>query len=127
MSLQAHLKSGLAMSVTRNSYLRKMRRASAISRASRLTMFLLHIPRNSIQSSTFSNRHYGLGEPFLGSDGIIDHGWAESDMTSGEDREWLHYYPEKVNRPNSQQHRTTRITWPIGLSVCARGRLRTPG
>jgi hypothetical protein len=21
-------------------------------------------------------------------------------MTSGEDREWLHYYPEKVNRPD---------------------------
>lgn len=50
--------------------------------------------------STFSNRYYGLGEHFLGSDGTIDHGWAESDMTSGEDREWLHYYPEKVNRPD---------------------------
>jgi hypothetical protein len=44
--------------------------------------------------------HEGLGEHFLGSDGTIDHGWAESDMTSGEDREWLHYYPEKVNRPD---------------------------
>jgi predicted dehydrogenase len=62
--------------------------------------------------STFSNRHHGLGERFLGSDGTIDHGWAESDMVSGEDQEWLHYYPEKVNRP--------------GLTACARGTFRTP-
>jgi hypothetical protein len=29
-------------------------------------------------------------------------------MTSGEDWEWLHYYPEKVNRPNG----TTLTTAP---------------
>lgn len=49
--------------------------------------------------STFSNRHYGLGERVLGSDGTIEHGWGQSDVVNGEDREYLHYYPEKVNRP----------------------------
>jgi predicted dehydrogenase len=50
--------------------------------------------------STFSNRHYGLGERLLGSDGTIEHGWMESDMAKGESGERIAYYPEKVNRPN---------------------------
>jgi len=49
--------------------------------------------------STFSNRHYGLGEHILGSDGTIEHGWSESDMVNGEEGESIRYYPEKVNRP----------------------------
>jgi len=52
--------------------------------------------------STFSNRHYGLGEHFLGSDGTIEHGWGLSDMVNGEDQEYIHYYPEKVNRPQGE-------------------------
>jgi len=52
--------------------------------------------------STFSNRRYALGEHFLGSDGTIEHGWEESDMVNGEDRESFHYYPEKVNRPHGE-------------------------
>jgi predicted dehydrogenase len=49
--------------------------------------------------STFSNRHYGLGEHILGSDGTIQHGWSESDMVNGEEGESIRFYPEKVNRP----------------------------
>jgi predicted dehydrogenase len=50
--------------------------------------------------STFSNKHYGLGEHILGSDGTIGHDWGESDMVSGESGEKIRYYPEKTNRPN---------------------------
>jgi predicted dehydrogenase len=49
--------------------------------------------------STFSNKHFGLGEHILGSDGTIEHGWGESDMVNGEEGEFIRYYPEKVNRP----------------------------
>jgi predicted dehydrogenase len=48
--------------------------------------------------STFSNKHFGLGEHILGSDGTIEHGWAESDMVNGEDNEYIRYSPEKINR-----------------------------
>ena len=52
--------------------------------------------------STFSNRHYGLGERILGSDGTIEHVWGESDMVKGETGEHIRYYPESVNRPNGE-------------------------
>lgn len=39
--------------------------------------------------STFSNKHYGLGDRLLGSDGTIEHHLEES----------AQYWPEKVNRP----------------------------
>jgi predicted dehydrogenase len=51
--------------------------------------------------STFSNRHYGLGERILGSDGTIEHGWLESDMVNGEEGEFIRYSPERVNRPHA--------------------------
>ena len=50
--------------------------------------------------STFSNSHYGLGERILGSDGTIEHGFAESDMAGGESGEYVRYFPEKANRPH---------------------------
>jgi len=50
--------------------------------------------------STFSNSHYELGEHILGSDGTIEHGWGESDMTTAESGERIRYFPEKVNRAN---------------------------
>src|ERR1035437_4964566 len=46
---QSTLNSGLAMSVTFSWYLSRMRRASATSFSSRLTMFFFHMPRSSIQ------------------------------------------------------------------------------
>ena len=49
--------------------------------------------------STFSNRHYGLGEHILGSDGTIEHRWSASDMVNGEEGESIRFFPEKVNRP----------------------------
>src|SRR5579863_9927987 len=49
--------------------------------------------------STFSNKHYGLGDHILGSDGTIEHVWAESEMVGAEEGEVVRYYPEKVNRP----------------------------
>jgi len=50
--------------------------------------------------STFSNKHFGLGEHILGSDGTIEHGWGESDMVNGEENEFIRYHPEKINRPH---------------------------
>lgn len=49
--------------------------------------------------STFNNKHYGLGERLLGSDGTIEHVAGATDMVTGESREATRYYPEKVNRP----------------------------
>jgi predicted dehydrogenase len=40
--------------------------------------------------STFSNRHYELGDRILGSDGTLEHHFEEA----------IQYWPEKVNRPN---------------------------
>ena len=62
----------------------------------------LEFPNNLIWTwqSTFSNRHYGLGEHILGSDGTIAHGWSESDMVNGEEGESIRFFPEKVNRPH---------------------------
>ena len=45
--------------------------------------------------STFSNKHYDLGDRILGSDGTIEHHFEES----------LQYWPEKVNRPNGEAMR----------------------
>ena len=42
--------------------------------------------------STFSNKHYGLGDRILGSDGTIEHHFDEE----------IQYWPEKVNRPNGE-------------------------
>ncbi len=62
----------------------------------------LDFPNNLVWTwqSTFSNRHYNLGEHILGSDGTIEHGWVGSEMAGGEEGEFVRYYPEKVNRPN---------------------------
>lgn len=49
--------------------------------------------------STFSNSHYGLGEHFLGSDGVIEHLSGVTDMVTGRSQSSVHYYPERVNRP----------------------------
>ena len=40
--------------------------------------------------STFSNKHYGLGDRILGSDGTLEHHFEER----------LQYWPEKINRPS---------------------------
>jgi len=42
--------------------------------------------------STFSNKHYELGDRILGSDGTIEHHFDQP----------LEYWPEKVNRPNGE-------------------------
>ena len=62
----------------------------------------LDFPNNLVWTwqSTFSNRYYNLGERILGSDGTIEHGWAGSEMTGGEEGEYVRYYPENVNRPS---------------------------
>jgi predicted dehydrogenase len=48
--------------------------------------------------STFSNKHYGLGERILGSDGTVEHLWGSTDMVTGKSAEGLRYFPEEVNR-----------------------------
>jgi len=50
--------------------------------------------------STFSNRHYGLGDHILGSDGTIEHLWGGSEMVGTEEGESVRYYPETINRPH---------------------------
>jgi predicted dehydrogenase len=52
--------------------------------------------------STFSNRRYGLGQRILGSDGTVEYVAGATDMVSGESEEQVHYYPEKLNRPNGE-------------------------
>ena len=47
--------------------------------------------------STFSNRHYGLGDRILGSDGTIEHHLEEP----------AQYWPEKTNRPNGSDVKGT--------------------
>jgi predicted dehydrogenase len=64
--------------------------------------------------STFSNRRYGLGDRILGSDGTIEHGWAESEMVGGEDREFIRYYPESVNQPDGKNLKDTSRGGEIG-------------
>jgi len=49
--------------------------------------------------STFSNKHYGLGERILGSDGTVEHLSGATDMVSGKSVEGIWYFPEDVNRP----------------------------
>ncbi len=48
--------------------------------------------------STFSNKHYGLGERILGSDGTVEHLSGATDMVTGRSVEGIRYYPEEVNR-----------------------------
>jgi predicted dehydrogenase len=43
--------------------------------------------------STFSNKHYGLGDRILGSDGTLEHHFEEA----------LQYWPEKVNRKGEDE------------------------
>jgi predicted dehydrogenase len=48
--------------------------------------------------STFSNKHYGLGDRILGSHGSIERLQGVTDMVSGRSHSSLRYYPEKDNR-----------------------------
>src|SRR5438128_9779163 len=50
--------------------------------------------------STFSNKHYGIGERLLGSDGTIEHLMGTTDMVTGKAESGIYYYPEQVNRPD---------------------------
>jgi predicted dehydrogenase len=65
----------------------------------------LEFPANDLTvvwQSTFSNSHFGLGERILGSDGTIEHLSGSTDMVSGKSESGIHYYPEKLNKPNAQ-------------------------
>jgi predicted dehydrogenase len=60
--------------------------------------------------STFSNRRYGLGQRLLGSDGTVEYVAGATDMVRGESEEQVHYYPEKINRPNGESLTGTTAT-----------------
>jgi len=64
--------------------------------------------------STFSNKHYELGDRILGSDGTIEHHFDEP----------ARYWPEKVNRPDGADTRgTTRDQDHMGNWIeCVRSR-----
>jgi len=48
--------------------------------------------------STFSNKHYGIGDRILGSHGTIERLMGTTDMVTGKSISGLRYYPEKDNR-----------------------------
>ena len=48
--------------------------------------------------STFSNKHYGIGDRILGSHGTIERLMGATDMVTGKSASGLRYYPEKDNR-----------------------------
>jgi len=50
--------------------------------------------------SVFNNGHFGLGERLYGSDGTIEHLSGVTDMVTGKSASTVHFYPEKINRPN---------------------------
>ncbi|MFL6351078.1 MAG: Gfo/Idh/MocA family protein [Bryobacteraceae bacterium] len=53
-----------------------------------------------VWQSTFNNKHFGMGERLLGSDGSVEHLMGATDMVTGRPHdEELRYYPEKVNQP----------------------------
>jgi len=48
--------------------------------------------------STFSNKHYGIGDRVLGSHGTIERLMGATDMVTGKSESGLRYYPEIDNR-----------------------------
>jgi predicted dehydrogenase len=48
--------------------------------------------------STFSNKHYGIGDRILGSHGTIERLMGATEMVTGKSESGLRYYPEKDNR-----------------------------
>ena len=52
--------------------------------------------------STFSNKHYDLGDRILGSDGTFEHHFEQP----------LQYWPEKTNRPSEEARRGTSPNQP---------------
>src|ERR1700746_547785 len=62
----------------------------------------LEFPRDVVLTwrSTFSIRHYGLGERRLGSHCTIEHIAGATDMSRGKSKSGIQYFPEKVNRPS---------------------------
>ena len=65
-----------------------------------------------VWQSTFSNRHFGMGEHFLGSNGTIEHVSGSNAMLTGQHKTDdprsneenalgpIHFYPEKINNPH---------------------------
>jgi hypothetical protein len=65
-----------------------------------------------VWQSTFSNRHFGMGEHFLGSNGTIEHVSGSNVMLTGQHKTDdprsneenalgpIHFYPEKLNNPH---------------------------
>ena len=74
--------------------------------------------------STFSNKHYGLGEHILGDKGTIEHVSGSTDMVTGESAETVRYYPEKMNNPNGQALKgtSTGVDHMANWMACIRDR-----
>jgi predicted dehydrogenase len=53
--------------------------------------------------SRFNNSRFGLGERILGSDGSVEHVMGVTDMVTGRSKSSIHYFPEKINRPNGSE------------------------
>ncbi|MGI8959683.1 MAG: Gfo/Idh/MocA family protein [Bryobacteraceae bacterium] len=75
--------------------------------------------------STFNNKHFGMGERLLGSDGSVEHLMGATDMVTGHPHEEeTHYYPEKVNQPNgvAAQGRSADQNHMLNFFDCVRTR-----
>jgi predicted dehydrogenase len=75
--------------------------------------------------STFNNKHFGMGERLLGSDGSVEHLMGSTDMVTGRPREEeIRYYPEKVNQPKgvSAQGRSADQNHMANFFDCVRTR-----
>jgi predicted dehydrogenase len=63
----------------------------------------LDFPENELVltwQSTFSNKHYGLGERVLGANGTVERVSGSTDMVTGKLDGGAKYWPEKINRPD---------------------------
>lgn len=74
--------------------------------------------------STFSNKHFGIGDRILGSHGTIERLMGVTDMVTGKSESGLRYYPEKDNRADGAvlEGRTKDANHYANFVDCVRSR-----
>jgi len=74
--------------------------------------------------STFSNKHYGIGDRILGSHGTIERLMGATDMVTGKSASGLRYFPEKDNRKDGVvlEGQTTDTDHYANFVECVRSR-----
>ncbi len=74
--------------------------------------------------STFSNKHYAIGDRIMGSHGTIERLMGATDMVTGRSESGLRYYPEKDNRADGElvEGRTKDTNHYANFVECVRSR-----